>query len=95
MTSDYGLDLKYIVLKLLNESPMHGYLLATKIQQHFGKKPSNGTLNPLFTKLEKEGLIDSYETIEHGKYKKIYSLSPKGKELFNKITIQLKRFINY
>ena len=92
---DYGLDLKYIVLKLLGKSPMHGYMLATEVEKEFGKKPSNGTLNPLFTKLEQEGLIDAYETVEHGKYKKIYSLSNKGKELLTDLTRQLRKFIDY
>jgi len=95
MASDYGLDLKFIVLKLLNKTPMHGYMLAAKIEEEFGKKPSNGTLNPLFDRLEEEGLIESYETVEHGRYKKIYSVSEQGKQFLNNTTIQLKKFINY
>ncbi len=95
MKSDYGLNLRYIILKLLKDSPMHGYKLASEIFKQFGKKPSNGTLNPLFTKLENEGLIDSYETVEHGKYKKIYSLSDKGKSFLEERTAKLRRFINY
>ncbi len=95
MKNKYGLDLRYIVLKLLSKSPMHGYMLASEILKQFGKKPSNGTLNPLFARLEKEGLIDSYETIEHGKYKKIYSISAAGKEWLEKKTAHLKKFINY
>jgi len=95
MADGYGLDLKYIVLKLLGKTPMHGYMLAAEVEKEFGKKPSNGTLNPLFNKLEQEGLIDSYETVEHGKYKKIFSLSAKGKELLANKTQRLKSFIDY
>lgn len=93
MTSGYDLDLQYIVLKLLKETPMHGYLLASKVEEAFGKRPSNGTLNPLFEKLEESGLIESYDTVEHGRYKKIYSLSEKGEKLIEKKTNKLRRFI--
>lgn len=95
MNLDYGLDLKYIVLKILNKTPMHGYMLSAEVEKNFGRKPSNGTLNPLFNKLEEEGLISSFETVEHGKYKKIYSISEQGKSFLNAMTLQLRRFINY
>ncbi|MBD3312401.1 hypothetical protein GF352_03040 [archaeon] len=95
MKIDYeGLDLKYVVLKLISTNPMHGYLLASKVEKIFGKRPSNGTLNPLFNKLEDEGLIKSFETVEHGKYKKIYSLSSKGHEMLKEMTSQLREFIS-
>lgn len=94
MKIDYGLDMKFIVLKLISDSPMHGYMLASKVEEIFGKKPSNGTLNPLFNKLEEEGLIESFETVEHGKYKKIYNITKQGKELINDLTTQLREFIN-
>lgn len=76
---DYsGFDLKFIVLKMLSSTPMHGYKLACEIESFFGKKPSNGALSPLFDSLENDGLIVSMQTIESGKYKKIYSLTQKG-----------------
>ena len=95
MVRDYGLELDYIALKFLSLTPMHGYMLANKIEKEFGKRPSNGTLNPLFDRLEAKGLIESTETVEHGRYKKIYNLSSKGKEYLKAMTQDLKRFINY
>ncbi len=93
MKEKYLLDMGIIVLKLLSKNPMHGYKIACEIEKEFGKRPSNGVLNPLFNKLESEGLIESYETVEHGKYKKIYSLSEKGRQLLKKRIELIKRFI--
>jgi DNA-binding PadR family transcriptional regulator len=89
------MDLKLIVIKLLSITPMHGYKLAFEIEKIFNKKPSNGALNPLFNSLEKQDLIISSESVESGKYKKIYSITSKGKkELFliqNKIIKFIKK----
>ncbi len=95
MSTDYGLDLKFIVIKLLSKSPMHGYMIAAEVEKFFGKKPSNGALNPLFSKLEEDGLIDSFETVEHGKYKKIYSLSDQGKAMLLTSSSALLEFIKH
>ncbi|MFA5406291.1 MAG: PadR family transcriptional regulator [Candidatus Nanoarchaeia archaeon] len=95
MAGDFGLDLRFIVIKLLSKSPMHGYMIAAEVEKFFGRKPSNGALNPLFTKLEDEGLVDSFETVEHGKYKKIYSLSDQGKSLLSNASNVLLEFIKH
>jgi len=92
---DYaGVDLKFIVLKMLSVTPMHGYKLAAEIESFFGKKPSNGALNPLFDYLETDELIESSETVEHGKYKKIYSVSKKGLEYLNNSAEKIKSLLN-
>ena len=96
MGFDYaGVDLKLVVLKLLSKSPMHGYKLATEVETIFGKKPSNGALNPLFNKLEDDGLIESFETVEQGRYKKIYRLSKKGQTILGDSIDNAKKFFDY
>ena len=50
-----------IILSLLMYDPMHGYLIAKITNDMIGPwaKISNGTMYPLLTKLEKEGLIEA------------------------------------
>lgn len=93
MVANYGFDLKFIVLKLLSRTPMHGYKLASEIETLFKKKPSNGALKPLLVKLENSGMINTFETVEHGKYKKIYNLTTEGRKFISSMTMQLKNFI--
>lgn len=94
--NDYsGFDLKFIVLKMLSVTPMHGYKLASEIESFFGKKPSNGALAPLFDHLEQEDLVTSMDTVESGKYKKIYSLTSKGKNYLKESVEKMKSLINY
>jgi len=93
--SDYsGFDLKFIVLKILSVTPMHGYKLASEIESLFGKKPSNGALAPLFDYLEREELVVSMDTVESGKYKKIYSLTSKGKAHLAESLQKMKSLLN-
>ena len=94
--SDYsGFDLKFIVLKMLSITPMHGYKLASEIELFFGKKPSNGALAPLFDFMEREELVVSTDTVESGKYKKIYSLTDKGRDYLNNSVEKMKSLLNY
>jgi len=50
-----------IILSLLMYDPLHGYLIAKITNDMIGPwaKVSNGTMYPLLTKLEKEGLIET------------------------------------
>jgi len=91
---DYAcMDLKVIILKVLSQNPMHGYKLACEVEKIFEKKPSNGALNPLFESLESNELIISMDSVESGKYKKIYSITNKGKEELEKISLKILQFM--
>lgn len=92
------LDLREIVLKILAKSPKHGYQLAKEIETHLGQSPSLGGLYPLLKDLETKGLIIGHEIVEYGRFKKIYSLTQKGKEEVTKIDKRfdkIKKFMTY
>ncbi|MWA06393.1 PadR family transcriptional regulator [Actinomadura sp. LD22] len=70
--------LRLYLLKLLEESPRHGYEVIRILQDRFlgVYSPSPGTIYPRLARLEAEGLV----THEVVKGKKVYSLTDKGRE---------------
>jgi DNA-binding PadR family transcriptional regulator len=70
--------LRLYLLKLLEESPRHGYEVIRLLQDRFlgVYSPSPGTIYPRLARLEAEGLV-THEVI---KGKKVYSLTAKGRE---------------
>src|SRR5439155_24643981 len=69
--------LRLYLLKLLEESPRHGYEVIRLLQDRFlgVYSPSPGTIYPRLARLEEEGLV-THEVI---KGKKIYSVTDKGR----------------
>lgn len=72
-------DVRSAVLRLLNESPMHGYQIIHEIESRSGGawKPSPGSVYPTLQLLVDEGLLESKET----KGRRTYSLTPFGKDV--------------
>lgn len=72
-------DVRSAVLRLLNESPMHGYQIISEIGTRSGGawKPSPGSVYPTLQMLVDEGLLDSKET----KGRRTYSLTSAGVEV--------------
>jgi DNA-binding PadR family transcriptional regulator len=69
--------LRLYLLKLLEESPRHGYEVIRLLQDRFlgVYSPSPGTIYPRLARLEEEGLV----THEVVKGKKVYSVTDKGR----------------
>jgi DNA-binding PadR family transcriptional regulator len=68
--------MKYVILSLLKDKPMHGYEVMKELEEHTRGcyKPSPGTVYPTLQWLEDEGLVTS-EDIEG---KKVYSITDAG-----------------
>ncbi len=81
-------DMKYVILKLLEEKPMHGYEVMKALEeQTLGcYKPSPGTVYPTLQWLEDEGLVKSEEVGG----KKVYAITDTGREFLeeNKSTVE-------
>ncbi|MFI1799241.1 helix-turn-helix transcriptional regulator [Streptomyces sp. NPDC020379] len=69
--------LRLYLLKLLDESPRHGYEIIRLLEERFQGlyAPSAGTVYPRLAKLEAEGLVT--HSTEGGR--KVYSLTPAGR----------------
>ena len=70
-------DMKYVILKLLQDKPMHGYEVMKELEQHTRGcyKPSPGSVYPTLQWLDDEGLVRC-EKVEG---KKIYSITDDGR----------------
>jgi len=71
-------DLKYVILRLLDEKPRHGYEIIKELEERFGGaySPSPGAVYPTLTMLEDLGYARAMPE-EGGK--KIYQITPEGK----------------
>ncbi|MBO3746443.1 helix-turn-helix transcriptional regulator [Streptosporangiaceae bacterium NEAU-GS5] len=70
--------LRLYLLRLLEESPRHGYEVIRLLQDRFlgVYSPSPGTIYPRLARLEEEGLV-THEVVEG---KKVFSLTDRGRE---------------
>ncbi|MEV0585782.1 helix-turn-helix transcriptional regulator [Nonomuraea sp. NPDC050310] len=73
--------LRLYLLKLLEESPRHGYEVIRLLQDRFlgVYSPSPGTIYPRLARLEEEGLV-THEVIDG---KKVFSLTDQGRAELN------------
>jgi DNA-binding PadR family transcriptional regulator len=71
-------DLKYVILRLLEEKPRHGYEIIKELEDRFGGaySPSPGTVYPTLTMLEDLGYARA--TAEEGG-RKIYEITDAGR----------------
>lgn len=71
-------DLRFVVLKLLDGKPAHGYEIIKAVEERFGGAyaPSPGIVYPTLTLLEEQGLIAVVET--EGP-RKLYGLTHEGR----------------
>lgn len=70
-------DLKYVVLRLLEEKPRHGYEVIKELEDRFGGaySPSPGTVYPTLSMLEDLGYA---KAIRDDGGRNVYSITPEG-----------------
>ena len=78
-----------LILRLLQERPMYGYLIAKELAQrsegYFDFK--EGSLYPALHKLERDGLIrGEWQVVEQGPSRKYYHLTEKGQHVLDEST---------
>jgi DNA-binding PadR family transcriptional regulator len=74
--------LKFIIEGLLMQNDMSGYDINLHMQDAQLFKAGFGNIYPTLKKLETAGSIGSREIVETGRYKKIYTITEKGKKEF-------------
>ena len=69
-------DLKFVILRLISERPMHGYEVMKALEEESKGyyRPSPGSVYPTLQMLEDEG----YLTVEEDQGKKIYTITDEG-----------------
>jgi len=71
-------DLKFVILRLVSEKPMHGYEVMQALEEESGGcyKASPGSVYPTLQMLEDEGYVRS----EEKEGKKVYEITDEGRE---------------
>lgn len=84
--------LKYIVLKIINDKPTHGYDIIKTVELRSNGRwiPSAGSIYPILESLESSGFIQS-EEIER---KKVYAITPKGVTALDRMTQKKVELLN-
>ncbi len=84
--------LKYIVLKIINDKPTHGYDIIKTVEFRSNGRwiPSAGSIYPILESLESSGFIKS-EEIER---KKVYAITPKGMTALDRMTQKKVELLN-
>ncbi|NHJ47465.1 MAG: helix-turn-helix transcriptional regulator [Asgard group archaeon] len=82
---DIGVELlknlaQYRILFILDQSPLHGYKIVEKLDELFGKKIKLGTIYPSLHRLIDNGYILSESQWTGDREKKVYDLTPLGKQ---------------
>jgi DNA-binding PadR family transcriptional regulator len=71
-------EVKFVVLRLLKEKPMHGYEVMRALEERMAGcyTPSAGTVYPTLQLLEDEGYVRAVDT----EGKKVYHITPEGEK---------------
>ena len=75
------LDLQ--LLRLIDVEPTWGYKIKKSVESNLDNKLRHGALYPTLNAMEQEGLVASQRQQQSGRARKIYSLTPKGKEFLD------------
>jgi PadR family transcriptional regulator, regulatory protein PadR len=75
--------LDMIILQFLDQQPMHGYQVITKIRRSFGVYFGPSTVYPLLNTLEKKGYVKSEWNMDTERPRKVYKLTTEGQTVLN------------
>jgi len=75
--------LDMIILQYLDQQPMHGYQVITKIRKSFGVYFGPSTIYPLLGALEKKGYVKSIWNMDSQRPRKVYQLTKDGETVLN------------
>jgi PadR family transcriptional regulator, regulatory protein PadR len=75
--------LDMIILQFLDQEPMHGYQIITKIRKGFGVYFGPSTVYPLLGALEKKAYVKSTWNMDSERPRKVYSLTKEGETVLN------------
>jgi PadR family transcriptional regulator, regulatory protein PadR len=70
-----------LILEAVERQPDHGYSIAQRIKKRSRAVLDfkEGTLYPALHKLEREGLVESYEAVEKGRTRRYYRITRQGR----------------
>ena len=75
--------LDMIILQFLDQQPMHGYQIITKVRKTFGVYFGPSTIYPQLNALEKKGYVKSTWNMDSERPRKVYTLTKDGETVLN------------
>jgi len=74
-----------LILEALRHEPSHGYRIAQQIKERSRGVLDfkEGTLYPALHKLESEGQVSSYSSVENGRPRRYYRITESGKKILS------------
>jgi PadR family transcriptional regulator PadR len=75
-----------LILEALVREPSHGYRIAQRIKERSQGVLDfkEGTLYPALHKLENEGMVESYDSVENGRTRRYYRITKSGRAMLTK-----------
>ncbi len=75
-----------MILEALMHEPSHGYRIAQRIKERSQGVLDfkEGTLYPALHKLENEGMVESYDSVEKGRPRRYYRITKSGRGMLTK-----------
>lgn len=75
-----------LILEALIHEPNHGYRIAQQIKERSSGVLDfkEGTLYPALHKLENDGMVESYDSIEKGRARRHYRITKQGRAMLTK-----------
>ena len=75
---------KFFILRVLHDSPMHGYEIARAVERTTNGccSPKEGTIYPVLREFEEGGYVTCVSELVGGRQRKTYTLTDKGREAF-------------
>ncbi|MCC5812235.1 MAG: PadR family transcriptional regulator [Ectothiorhodospiraceae bacterium] len=75
---------KFFVLSVLHRKPMHGYEVVQAVEKTTNGccSPTEGTVYPMLNEFEAGGYLHSTMEVVHGRQRKIYTVTDKGRHAF-------------
>jgi transcriptional regulator len=83
-----------LILEALEHEPKHGYRIAQRIKERSRGilDFKEGTLYPALHKLERDGMVESYEGTENGRQRRYYRISRAGHRALLKDRAEWQKF---
>lgn len=85
-----GAILDFVVLSILNSKDAYGYQLTQEVRSILDV--SETALYPALRRLQKNGLLDTYDVPYQGRNRRYYRLTDSGRQSLADYTIQWKAF---
>ena len=84
-----------LVLAALEQEPAHGYAIIKRLQRRSDDvfRLAEGTVYPALHRLEREGLVRSRWAADRGRRRRIYRITPAGREGLAVRRLEWKTFV--